>query len=160
MLNGKLFPTILSLIGLILSAYAVYVEHRVAHSSEEDEFVALCDIDSIGASCSRTFMLPQGKLLSYFRIVSEGNVLDVPNALLGLIHYTLVLFLENTSSCRNGVILLLVMIAFSTSVYLAYILTSMNELCILCWSTHFINAVLLIYYLHRIFRENEKIKYE
>lgn len=37
--------------GVILSSYALYVEHKMAHKQEEEEFVALCDIDAIGASC-------------------------------------------------------------------------------------------------------------
>ena len=42
--------------GLVLSIYAVYVEWKM-HTMEEnqdsmeDEFSALCDIESIGASC-------------------------------------------------------------------------------------------------------------
>ena len=50
--------SILSIIGFILSAYSVYVEHKVEqqnlHSGNinpDDEFRALCDIDAIGASC-------------------------------------------------------------------------------------------------------------
>lgn len=39
--------------GLILSLYALYVEYKVEHKSEDDEeeFVSLCDIKSFGASC-------------------------------------------------------------------------------------------------------------
>jgi hypothetical protein len=45
---------VLGVIGFILSAYSVYVEHKVEHkddSPDGDEFKALCDIESIGASC-------------------------------------------------------------------------------------------------------------
>merc|ERR1711862_689598 len=152
--SGKLFPTILCIIGAILSAYAVYVEyrtHKQKKSDIEEEFVALCDIESIGASCSRTFSLPQGKLLSYFNIVPSDHVLDVPNALLGLLHYLVLMSLENTSIFyySNVMSLGLAMIAFLTSVYLAYALTMLKELCILCWTTHVINAILLIYYIQR-----------
>ncbi len=42
-------PLRLSLFGLLLSMYAVYVEHKTAQ--EGDDFVALCDISAIGASC-------------------------------------------------------------------------------------------------------------
>ena len=38
-------------LGAILSVYAVYVEHKTAHKSPDEEFSALCDIESIGASC-------------------------------------------------------------------------------------------------------------
>ena len=38
-------------VGLVLSAYALYVEHKVAHKPSEEEFAALCDIEQLGASC-------------------------------------------------------------------------------------------------------------
>ena len=53
---GAGFRQICSMLGLILSAYAVYVEWKVHHIQEveqdvEEEFTALCDIEAIGASC-------------------------------------------------------------------------------------------------------------
>jgi hypothetical protein len=52
---------VLGIVGLILSAYSVHVERMVAHREDEDDdgggmggeggYVALCDIESIGASC-------------------------------------------------------------------------------------------------------------
>lgn len=52
--SQKLNNAVLGVIGFILSAYSVYVEHKVEHkddSPDGDEFKALCDIESIGASC-------------------------------------------------------------------------------------------------------------
>lgn len=52
--------SILAIIGFILSAYSVYVEHKVEMMQEDPannnpdeikEFKALCDIEAIGASC-------------------------------------------------------------------------------------------------------------
>jgi len=46
--------TILSIVGIILSLYSIYVERKVHMADEgllEEEFVALCDIEQIGASC-------------------------------------------------------------------------------------------------------------
>jgi hypothetical protein len=41
-----------AVVGVILSMYALYVEHKVAHKLPSDEeFTALCDIEIIGASC-------------------------------------------------------------------------------------------------------------
>jgi len=40
-----------AILGCILSAYALYVEHKVANKPEEEEFSAFCDIELIGASC-------------------------------------------------------------------------------------------------------------
>jgi hypothetical protein len=37
--------------GLVLSCYALYVEHKVSHKEEDEIFTALCDIERLGASC-------------------------------------------------------------------------------------------------------------
>jgi hypothetical protein len=41
----------LAVVGVMLSCYALYVEHKVGHLPEDEEFLALCDIKQIGASC-------------------------------------------------------------------------------------------------------------
>ena len=44
----------LCVLGLVLSSYAVYVEHRISAQSEngeDNEFTAICDIAAMGASC-------------------------------------------------------------------------------------------------------------
>lgn len=52
---GAGFRSVLSVVGFILSVYAVYVEWKVhtiqASEDLEGGFSALCDIDAIGASC-------------------------------------------------------------------------------------------------------------
>jgi len=133
-------------LGLILSLYALYVEHKISHKPEEveegvEEFSALCDIESIGASCSSTFSLPEGKLVSYFGIIPEGHLLDVPNALLGAIFYTYWLVLGTKLPRFTFAISTTAMM---TAVFLAYKLTVLHELCILCWSTHVITTRLMI----------------
>jgi hypothetical protein len=44
-------PWPFAVVGVILSMYAVYVEHKVAHKAPDEEFQSLCDIEEIGASC-------------------------------------------------------------------------------------------------------------
>lgn len=41
----------LAVAGVVLSLYALYVEHKTAHPADDIEFTALCDIESLGASC-------------------------------------------------------------------------------------------------------------
>jgi hypothetical protein len=53
---GARLRSVCSWLGLVLSAYAVYVEwkthHQQDHPLEElEEFTALCDVNAIGASC-------------------------------------------------------------------------------------------------------------
>ena len=157
--------TFAAIVGAILSAYAVYVEFKVASihahktatavemddvvpdgselpfvvKEEEPEFVALCDIKSIGASCSNVFSLPEGRMLSYFGIVPEHSIFDVPNAALGLIHYMYLLTLR--PFLPPSLTYFMIVMAFASTVFLAYQLTFvLFELCILCWTTHVINT--------------------
>ena len=85
---------------------------------------------------SDVFNLPEGHLLSYFGIVPEGHTLDLPNALLGAVYYILMLLPGKPSVLTK----LLVSVALLTSLFLAYKLTVLRELCILCWTTHVLNA--------------------
>lgn len=136
--------TFLAAVGLVLSCYAVYVEHKHSIETESDTpFKALCDIDQIGASCSAVFAMPQGKLLSYFNIVPHDHILDVPNAVLGILYYTLILINETIIHLPSSLIKFASSSAMSSSIYLAIVLTSLKELCILCWTTHVINTLLL-----------------
>ncbi|OEU22238.1 hypothetical protein FRACYDRAFT_267199 [Fragilariopsis cylindrus CCMP1102] len=127
-----------AILGCILSAYALYVEHKVANKPEEEEFSAFCDIELIGASCSNVFQLPEGRMLTYFNIVPKGSILDVPNAALGLLFYSYWLFLMPT--LPNVLTVIVSSMAMASSVFLAIKLVMLNELCILCWSTHAINS--------------------
>lgn len=142
-----------SILGLVLSVYAVYVEvkvHRIIEAANDndaadeesmEEFSALCDIAAIGASCSQVFQLPQGRMLTYFGLVPKGSVLDVPNAVLGSIFYFYMLVAS--SSAPREVTYFMTAAAFASSVFLAYQLTFVvMELCLLCWSTHAINTTL------------------
>jgi len=140
----------LAALGLVLSCYAVYVEHKHSNETESDQpFKALCDIDQIGASCSAVFAMPQGKLLSYFNIVPHDHVLDVPNAVLGILYYALILINEAIINFPSFLIKFASTSAMSSSIYLAVVLTSLKELCILCWTTHVINTLLLYTILTR-----------
>lgn len=144
----------LASLGLVLSCYAVYVEHRHTMESEDDEiepFKALCDIDKIGASCSAVFAMPQGKLLSYFGIVPHDHILDVPNAALGMIYYSIIcingfILAKNNMALPLPLIKIFSASAMASSVYLAIVLTGLKELCILCWTTHVINTLLTFYF--------------
>jgi uncharacterized membrane protein len=89
--------------------------------------------------CSNVFQLPEGRMLSYFGIVPQGSILDVPNAALGWIYYTIWLVaIPKLPSAR--LVFLMASMAMASSVWLAVQLLRLHELCLLCWSTHVINA--------------------
>ena len=89
-------------------------------------------------------------MLSYFGLVPQDSLLDVPNAVLGIVYYSIILLLSslpppnNTNNNLNLMLQLLTCAAFASSVFLAYQLTFViGDLCVLCWTTHVINTCLL-----------------
>jgi len=156
-------PTILAAIGLVLSLYALHVEHtqatleaakEAAPAEEFEEYKSLCDIEALGASCSATFALPEGRMLSYFGLVEEKSPLDVPNALLGSLYYTYVVLysMQITSSIFPlGLTFFANSMAMASSVFLAYKLLVLKKLCLLCWTTHVLNLSLIVYYGRKVF---------
>lgn len=151
--------------------YALYVEHMTSHSSEDfssngttdempfptSEFKALCDIESIGASCSAVFQLPEGRLLSYLNIVPHGSVLDVPNAALGVVYYFIIFILE--SFVAKILFIQRLTVAFNSaalmsSVILAIKLIQLREFCIVCLTAHVLNTLLIVFYVKRLLKTN------
>ena len=90
---------------------------------------------------SQVFQLPQGRMLTYFGIVPEGTILDVPNAALGWLFYTVwLLLIPKLNNISKALPLLAASMAMASSVWLAIQLLILTELCLLCWSTHVINS--------------------
>ena len=164
--SPSLYTRFLATIGIILSSYALYVEHKSSHPTYtdgiEDEFQALCDIEAIGASCSQVFSLPEGRMLSYFAIVPEGSALDVPNAALGITYYSIIFLSESFLTKTDLIKVMTVCLncgAMASSIFLATKLLALGELCILCWTTHLLNTLLLVYYSRLLMKKNaEKAK--
>ena len=77
-------------------------------------------------------------MLSYFGIIPEGHVLDVPNAVLGILYYTYWLMLR--SYIPSGLTMIVSSLAGASSIWLFIQLILLKEFCILCLSTHIINA--------------------
>lgn len=164
----KLFSNaVLAIIGFILSAYSVYVEHRIEHKDESpdggEEFQALCDIEAIGASCSAVFSLPEGKMLSFFGLVPKGHAFDIPNGVLGMLFYTYV-FLRSVDKYPRGMSILFTStfnliissLAISSSIFLGRKLYIIQELCIVCVSTHIINTTAWIRAIREAFGSSQK----
>lgn len=116
---------LIALAGIVLSAYAVYVEHKVsaqkaraaklgvdaAAADEEAPFVALCDLGA-WASCSDVLTSPSSRLFG------------PPNAVLGFIFYCAVFLYPsiNFVPFREELLLLVTAFSCSLSVYLATVL--------------------------------------
>ena len=99
---------------------------------------------------SAVFSLPEGKMLSFFGIVPEGHILDIPNGYLGIIFYlyTIIRFYTiNKNNPRQPFILFTTFMnrfistmAIASSIFLGRKLYLIRELCVVCVSTHIINT--------------------
>ena len=126
---------------------------------EMDEYKSLCDIEALGASCSATFALPEGRMLSFLGLVPETSILDVPNAFLGALYYSYVILysMEITSSVFPLRLTFFAnCMAMASSVFLAYKLLVLKKLCLLCWTTHVLNFSLIVYYGRKMFFVSKK----
>lgn len=99
-------------------------------------------------------------MLSYFGIVPEGHILDIPNGILGMIFYlyTIIGYVmrktkTNVGNDGGGTIMLLFTpmmnlvicsLAIASSAFLARKLYILRELCVVCVTTHIINMTLWI----------------
>ncbi len=98
-------------------------------------------------------------MLSYFGIVPEGHILDVPNGLLGMVFYsyTILGYFTNKKKAfvRNEgdtfvllfapmMNILISSLAIASSAFLARKLYILRELCVVCVTTHIINMTLWI----------------
>ncbi len=108
--------------------------------------------------CSTVFSLPEGKMLSYFGIVPEGHILDIPNGILGMMFYlyTFIAYFthKNKSHMQSTgginflfspmINLVINSAAIASSAFLARKLYLIRELCVVCVTTHIINMTLWI----------------
>jgi len=122
---AQIIHFILFSLGFLISLYAYVVKKKLLDFT----YKPLCDI-SRKISCSRAFK------------ESESALFGVPNAALGMIAYGLLLFAEvyNVFAVRTVLIPLL----FLTSLYLIHILLKKKILCIICFTIHFINIILML----------------
>ncbi|XP_032517650.2 vitamin K epoxide reductase complex subunit 1-like protein 1 [Danaus plexippus] len=129
-----------SLVGILVSTYAMYVE---LVADLKPGYKALCDI-SEHASCSKVLTSKYAKGLG---LVSQDSLFKVPNCVYGIIFFCIIIFLS-TFNKISVVRLLLCLSAVSllTCVYLAYLLIFvLRDFCIVCVSTYFINAAIAFF---------------
>ena len=114
----------LSVIGLLLSLYSVYVEQ---HMKKQKRYHPFCDIAK-HVSCRKSFTGPYGHLFG------------VSNSILGVLFYP-VLGIFVYFSYWN-IVFLLSLLALCLSFYLAYIsYVRMKNFCIVCSSLYVVNGI-------------------
>ena len=115
--------TILAIIGLLLSIYALYVEKK----SSEKHYKAACDINN-KISCTKAFSS------------SYGKILEIPNSVFGIIFYIIILILDALNNMQ--IIFYLAVISVLGSIYLAYIsYVKLKTICIICSAIYLVNIL-------------------
>ncbi|KAJ1623616.1 vitamin K epoxide reductase [Pavlovales sp. CCMP2436] len=150
----------LGAVGICLALYALHVEHEAKRSSENGlKYQALCDISSIGASCTAVFTSEWGRLMSKLGIVPKDGLLDLPNAAYGAAYYLLVMLYPYVPLGRP-LLLLGTLVSFATTATLAYALAFiLGDVCVVCISTYFINTALLVLVLRGALAGGKKAKH-
>ena len=102
-------------------------------------------------------------MLSFFGLVPKGHAFDIPNGVLGMLFYTYV-FLRSVDKYPRGMSILFTStfnliissLAISSSVFLGRKLYIIQELCIVCVSTHIINTTAWIRAIREAFGSSQK----
>ncbi|XP_045772923.1 vitamin K epoxide reductase complex subunit 1 [Maniola jurtina] len=124
----------ISLIGVLLSTYALYVELL---AELRPGYKALCDI-SEHASCSRVLTSKYGKGLG---LVPEDSPFKVPNCVYGIIFYCIIILLTTFDQVYMVRLQLgISAVSLLTCVYLAYLLIFvLKDFCLVCVTTYVLN---------------------
>ncbi|XP_025836511.1 vitamin K epoxide reductase complex subunit 1-like protein 1 [Agrilus planipennis] len=144
--------TVSSIIGLGLSIYAFIVEIAIEHNRS---YTPMCDISET-ISCTKAFKSQYGKGMGLF---GEKSIFNRPNALVGMIFYSLLItFVQSNSATVNLICYFGIILSNISSLYFAYILYfKLHTLCIVCVSTYVVNFINLIsvYLKHKKLNETE-----
>ncbi|XP_044729488.1 vitamin K epoxide reductase complex subunit 1 [Chrysoperla carnea] len=131
-----------NIIGFILSLYAYHVETQ---KEIDVNYEAMCDINEF-ISCSKAFSSKYGKGFGIVKpLLGEESIFYQPNSLFGLIFYTTISILSLFNTIQSSKVMLIMSIASNFgSVYLAFILYLLQDICVVCVSTYIVNLVNLL----------------
>lgn len=143
----RFLPFVLA-IGVLLAAYAWYVEMKAAEAKRTGmQYKALCDIGMF--SCTKVFSSEFGHMSQYFGLPR------ISNAAIGVFFYVFELLIEPYTS------LLLLTSGFSAlgSLGLFYVLTFlMHDFCIVCFSIYIVNFITFFTALSRYRRRQARLR--
>lgn len=140
---------LLAIIGIFLSAYALYVE--VLKEIDKD-YQAMCDI-SASISCSKVFTSKYGRGFGILgELLGEDHLLNQPNSIFGMIFYCLVIIMGEIKSIKVAKFQrVFISLSNLMSIYLAYLLYFvLKDFCIVCVSTYIVNILLTILAFMRV----------
>ena len=144
----NLLPLVI-LIGLLLSSYALYVEHRMNEAKRfGSTYTAYCDFGRF--SCTKVFSSEWGYASQFFGLPK------ISNAVMGICLYMFEIILELVLRWNTG---LLVVSGCSCvgSVGLFYLLSVvLNDFCIVCISIYVVNFTTFFIALSRYRKQKQK----
>ncbi|XP_028042965.1 vitamin K epoxide reductase complex subunit 1-like protein 1 [Bombyx mandarina] len=143
---------LLSVLGVLVSTYALYVELKV---EANPNYKAFCDF-SERASCTRVLTSKYAKGLG---IIDEGSYLRLPNPIYGTIHYCIMIILSAYDSLvTTNIQFSLAGISSLLCCYLAYnLIYVLKDICVVCISTYLINGTMLFLIWSKFKRQAKKI---
>lgn len=129
--------------GLIVTLYAIYVERKARCSG----FKAMCDFND-RASCSKVLTSPYSRMLGLSLGLNKDHPLNVPNTYFGTLFYIAIIaypqYPFTLIPFREILFFGATVSSMAFCFVLAYILYfKLNDFCVVCVTTYFINAVLL-----------------
>jgi len=139
----RFLTVVISLVGLIVSSYAYYVEVRMA---QDKNFKPLCDI-SKEVRCSKALGSSYGKGFGFLgNVFGHQHTLNQPNTIFGIAFYALMACLGFARNSKASLVQLnLAFISVLVSGYLAYVLFFvLKEICPVCIATYAVNIILLL----------------
>lgn len=117
---------IISIIGVLLSVYAYYVERK----NKDKDYRAICDV-SDKISCSKALTSSYGKLIG------------VSNSLIGILFYIFIIVLNYT---YFNLIIYFALGSVIGSAYLGYLqFFKLKSFCFVCSSIYIVNILLLVF---------------
>ncbi len=119
--------TLLSFAGLIISAYAYFIEQKL---KKDVQYKPVCDL-SEGMSCTKPIMSKYAKLFG------------ISNALLGIIFYALLLLFAFLGF-KNLLFFASIVAVIGSIVFASILYFKIKTFCLLCSSIYVINILLLI----------------
>ncbi|KAK0076683.1 hypothetical protein PV325_005015 [Microctonus aethiopoides] len=126
-------------VGFALSYYAYMVETA---KEQDHTYEAMCDI-SEHVSCTKAFMSEYGK---GFGIIEKNSIFYQPNSVYGIGYYGIVIITSIFNDYGHAVALMtLAIVSNISSIYLAWILYLLNDICVICVSTYVVNGIILIF---------------
>jgi uncharacterized membrane protein len=130
----------IALIGIIITSYAIYVEHNAKKGRK-----FMCDINDY-MSCSAVLTSPYARMIKLVFGLDDNHILNVPNTYVGILFYLAVLVYPYVRIPYQEYMLLLASIlSLFACVVLALAMYKLGDTCIVCIATYFVNMAIFYY---------------